>query len=212
MSDPYVYLGTSVLINHFDIRDERELQQVERLITSSQFNPLPELTSLTPAGYSNLHKHIFGRLYPWAGEFRTVPIAKPQALFCLPQFIEPQLENCFSNISDDKDLLSSDYKTFSHALAEHLSQLDAIHPFREGNGRTMRLFIETFALQRGIPFNTKHLSREAWMDASITVFKSGDTTLMQKLLHTTIEKTTRANELDKYQRQKGNIEKDNSLE
>ena len=158
MAAPYVYPGTETLKNHFNIRDPDELEAVERNITSLRLKDraaVPTSVKLTSDGYADLHKFIFSDLYPWAGQFRTVAIAKPNAMFCMPQFIEPQLADCFANIASDQRLATTEYKLFAEGLAEHLSQLDAIHPFREGNGRTMMLFLQTFCQERQIPFRTK---------------------------------------------------------
>ena len=200
MSDPYVYPGTDVLINNFDIRDAQELAFLEDLHAQMAYWSVPQSLELTPEGYSTLHKHIFGKLYPWAGEFRKVAISKPGAMFCLPQYIEPQMQKCMDAIDSDQALETREYKPFARSLAHHLSELDAIHPFREGNGRTMRVFIETLTHHRKIPFDTKHITRDAWMNASITSFRTGNIDKMTELLHQTIRTSEFQRKLERRKR------------
>lgn len=187
MADPYVYQNTNTLINHFNIRDPKELDFIEALLSVDY--QLPATFDLSPKGYAEIHKHIFKKVYPWAGKFRTVGISKAQSMFCLPEYIEDQLHECFEAIKQDKRLKGRNFTDYSQALAHHISVLDAIHPFREGNGRTLRLFIETFSDERGIAFDTKHITHEKWMSASIQSFQTGSTKEMQQLLNETIQKS-----------------------
>lgn len=80
--DPYVYSGTGVLRNNLEIRDPRELSQAEANIVGLALRALadePLSGGYDLTHWQAFHRRIFGALYPWAGELRTVQIAKPNA-------------------------------------------------------------------------------------------------------------------------------------
>src|SRR5664279_3192656 len=129
--DPYVYPGTTVLRNHRGIRTQTELTAVEAEVTAYA---LAQLASRRiPGGYDlrhmqAFHRAIFGDLYRWAGELRTVAIAKT-GLFCLPEH----------------HLRWMDRETFVDRLTYFAGEINALHPFRDGNGRTQRAFLGQLA-------------------------------------------------------------------
>jgi hypothetical protein len=107
--DPYVYPGTHVLRNRQDIRDPAELDRRER--DSTNLRLLQLATQPLPGPYDlqhlkAFHRHIFGDLYPWAGEIRTVAIAKGD-LFALPQHIEPYLTSVLAQLPAENHLQAS---------------------------------------------------------------------------------------------------------
>jgi len=83
---------------------------------------------------------LFSDLYTWAGEIRTVDIAKT-GLFCMPAFIVPQTERLLARLAGESHLRGLEREHFVDRLAHYLAELNAIHPFREGNGRTQRAFV-----------------------------------------------------------------------
>src|SRR5262249_49329335 len=93
------------------------------------------------------HRRIFGDVYEWAGEIRTVQVSKSAAPFCLAQHIEGQAPRIFEALQDDE--LSSKRDVAAEQLARHLGEINALHPFREGNGRAQRSFIRLWAAQFG---------------------------------------------------------------
>jgi cell filamentation protein len=77
--DPYVYPGTNVLRNLRDIRDPEEFSEVEGIATTRRITELarhPILGNFDTRHLQSIHRHIFQDVYQWAGEFRTVDIAK----------------------------------------------------------------------------------------------------------------------------------------
>jgi cell filamentation protein len=94
--DPYVYPGTSILRNRWGVRDAAELARREATITAARLAELAERPipgDFDLAHLQALHRHIFGDVYDWAGEIRSVAIAKDD-LFALPQHMEPYLGGC----------------------------------------------------------------------------------------------------------------------
>lgn len=97
----------------------------------------------------SFHQFIFGLIYPWAGQVRTVPIAKSD-LFCMPQYIHGQATTLFSQLQTDVRLHEpASRDDFVDALTYHLGEVNALHPFREGNGRAQRAFFAQVGLKAG---------------------------------------------------------------
>lgn len=178
MTDPYVYPGTTVLKNKRGLRDEAALERFERLYTRQRLTePLPAI-EMSPAGYQALHRHLFQDVYGWAGEYRTVNIAKRQ-LFCLAPFIEQEMNRLFHRLNSENNLQGFDRQSFADRAAHYIIELNAIHPFREGNGRTNRLFLEALGKQTGHPFAIDRIQPAPWLQASIAGFDGEDEPMCQ---------------------------------
>lgn len=167
MTDPYVYPDTHVLINRLDIRDPDELERLERLMSAAAAIRRPDTTDFSPKGYCDLHKHLFGDLYPWAGELRSVNLSKDNTRFCQAPYIAPSLQQQFATLKNENYLQGLNAATFAEKAAIHAVELNSIHPFREGNGRTLRAYLEDLAKQAGHNLQTRHFDRNQWMKASI---------------------------------------------
>lgn len=149
MADPYVYSGTLVLINKEGLRDAEELAMFERVMTAQRMSEGMPAVDLSAAGYRELHRHLFQDVYEWAGQPRTVSIAKGAWRFCRPEVVEKELDARFAAIHAENDLRGLTPEHFATRAAEHLSELNAIHPFREGNGRAQRAFLEVLGRNAG---------------------------------------------------------------
>ena len=152
MSDSvYCYPGTDVLINHFGIRDRETLERVERDFTSANMALLIDSPVKGNFDFKHLqaiHHAIFHDVYPFAGQNRSVAIAKSN-LFCLPQFILPMAYEIFGRLRADNCLRGLDKDAFVDKLAFYSGEINALHPFREGNGRTQRLFMQELSKAAG---------------------------------------------------------------
>src|SRR5258708_2106309 len=131
MADPYVYPGTKVLINKEDIRDAETLAKFERMEAANRMETLPAGIPLTPHGFRAIHRYIFENVYEWAGQIRTVDIAKNDDMFCRVFFVERELEKRFKSIQAENCLRGLHADAFARRAAFHISELNAIHPFRE---------------------------------------------------------------------------------
>ena len=180
--DPYVYAGTNVLINRENIRDAGQLAEFERLMTAQRLREgLPEI-ALTPEGYRALHRHLFQDVYDWAGRTRTVDIAKNNSMFCLAAYVDRELEKRLAAIRAENGLRGLGAALFAARAAEHFSELNAIHPFREGNGRTQRAFLVVLGRQAGHDVKIQHINADKWNQASRDSFRNGDVTLMREVI------------------------------
>ena len=135
------YEGTSVLINKFGIRDEAELTELETVITTTKITMI--LSSayegvLDAAHYRELHQTIMGDIYDWAGCIRTVPLSKKGTGFHSPEGLEEALEKLFERLGKCGYFLDLPDEEYAQSIAEFYSDLNLLHPFREGNGRTQR--------------------------------------------------------------------------
>lgn len=149
--DPYLDPGSGALRNRLGITDPGELAQVEAALSASRLIELERRR--LPGGYElnhlrAFHRYILGDIFTWAGELRTVSIAKG-SLFCLPQHLETAADDVFSRLAAADRLRGLNRDQFIGQLAEFLADVNALHPFREGNGRTQRAFFSQLAHDAG---------------------------------------------------------------
>jgi cell filamentation protein len=168
--DPYCYPGTSVLKNRLDLRTQAELDAFETLITTQRADePLPA-GQLDYDHYRAIHHHLFQDVFDWAGEIRTVRITKGTSTFCYPENIDAQMRSLFGQLAADRHLGGLDPQAFAAKAAHVLSELNAIHPFREGNGRTQNVFLAILAGRAGHPLDFERLDARNMMQAMISSF------------------------------------------
>lgn len=168
----YCYPGTYVLKNKLNITDEDELKSAERSITSlrtAQFMQNPMEGKLDFNYLKSIHKFIFADIYEWAGMTRTVNISKGNQ-FCRCEFIEEQMNVIMRKLEKENYLEDLTIEKLSQRLAYYIGEINAIHPFREGNGRSQRLFIECLALHNGFQLDFAKISNGEMLEASAETF------------------------------------------
>jgi cell filamentation protein len=170
MTDPYVDPRSGVLRNLLGIVDAARLREVEADVTHAAVSLL--MMTLLPGQYDlahlqSFHRRIFGKIYPWAGEIRTVAIAKTD-MFCLPQYIEGYARDVFGQLADEKQLRGLPRDRFVERLTHFYAEVNAIHPFREGNGRAQRAYFHQLAREAGWPIDWSTLDTERNTEASIS--------------------------------------------
>jgi len=176
-TDPYVYPGTDVLNNLRDIRDPEILAEFEAEATARR---ILELGNSPPKGECNtahlrsIHKHIFQDVFAWAGKFRTVNISKGGNSFARADFIEPCLDDLFRKLAKEKHLRGLDRPAFVPRAAFFLGEINAVHPFREGNGRTQREFLRQLAVRAGFALDWHNITRNQMITASRESFLTGN--------------------------------------
>jgi cell filamentation protein len=169
-SDPYCYPGTDVLINKLDLRDQSALAAFEAEITAQRAaEPLPA-GNLGYRHYRAIHRHLFQDVYAWAGKPRTVRVAKEGSAFCYPEHIDREMRRLFADLSSRRHLRGLDAATFARQAAHVLAELNAIHPFREGNGRTQLAFLTLLAERAGHPLHLERLEPKTILEATIASF------------------------------------------
>lgn len=167
--DPYVYPGTAVLKNRRDIRDEGLLASFEADATARRLRHLelkPAPGSFDARHLQSIHHYIFQDLFDWAGEFRTVNIAKSGHQFAFHQHIASSLDSIFAPLKSESHLRSLTIDRFAERAAFYLGEINAIHPFREGNGRAQREFIRQIGVHNGWQFDWTRTTRHEMVEAS----------------------------------------------
>jgi len=150
--DVYCIPGTAVLKNKAGITDQDQLDEYEGDFTAIRLLELtqnPVEGSFDLAHLCKIHQYLFQDVYEWAGEVRSVDIIRGESRFCNVRHIQSYSNTVFSAIATEKYLVNLEPKVFSNRLAHYLSEINAIHPFREGNGRVQRLFISQLAEHAG---------------------------------------------------------------
>jgi cell filamentation protein len=167
--DPYKDPVTGVLRNRLGITDPERLAQVEADLSLAALQEL-EVRGL-PGNYDlehllSFHREIFGDVYPWAGELRTVSIAKPGALFASPLYVEAEAVNLFRRLARENHLRGLARGRFIERLAHYYAEINALHPTREGNGRTQRAFLGQLARDAGWPIDWSRMDWRTNIEAS----------------------------------------------
>lgn len=173
MSDrTYCYSDSDVLINKLNIHDLNYLYEAERKLTQLRLQDLiisPIQGNFDLMHLQNIHKYLFQDLYQWAGKIRTVDIAKSN-MFCKVQFIEQQADDIFSKLKTDNYLADMPKDIFIKRMAFYFAEINALHPFREGNGRTQREFIRELAIRQGYLMHFAGITEEEMLVASMDSF------------------------------------------
>ena len=164
----YCYKNSDVLINKLNIVDEQIFYKVERLYSGLRQSELlnkPLEGKLDFDHLKAIHHYLFQDLFYWAGKIRTVAIAKGN-LFCLPQYIETYAKDIFSRLKKDNYFQGTSNEEFIDGITNLLADINALHPFREGNGRAQREFIRYVGLKNGYGFDWSKVSAEENIAAS----------------------------------------------
>ena len=178
--DPYCYKGTQVLKNRLGLRDAAQLEAFELEMTTLRAREALPSGGLDPAHYRKVHRHLFQDVYAWAGQHRTVRTAKGGNPFCFPEYIEGSMNALFATLPPA--LALNDPESFVAAAAAFLGELNAIHPFREGNGRSQLAFMALIAEAAGFPFDFSRVERESFMPAMIASYDQAMEPLAEELL------------------------------
>ncbi|MGI8647165.1 MAG: cell filamentation protein Fic [Acidimicrobiales bacterium] len=187
--DPYTDPATGVLHNKLGLTDADNLSQAEtglslKAIALLSRNPLPGSYDLEHL--QAFHRHIFGKIYPWTGEIRTVAIAKLD-LYCLPQYIVGYATDLFGKLANaDNYLRELGRETFLDRLTYYVAEVYAVHPFREGNSRTLRAFFAQLAQHAGWELNWGSLNQQRSF-AALAATLRGETKLLAELLDDCLE-------------------------
>lgn len=164
----------TVLKNKKDIRDLPTLYlEEEKALARAYELLLNEIRSDTPMSaelIQHVHRRIFADLYDWAGKFRTVTISKPGVTWPPPDYLNEAMHIFERDVLSKyhAETLQSD-KSFCEALGHIQGEFLAIHPFREGNARTIKLVTDILAMQSDRPaliYDASESSRNQYIEAA----------------------------------------------
>ena|SRR5665213_2540452 len=182
MDDPYCYPGTTVLKNKLGLRSQDGLDKFEAEISLQRSaEPLPA-GKLTYSHYCAIHRHLFQDVYIWAGKPRTVRVSKGGSMFCYPESIDREMRKLFKQLVELKRYKGLSSAEFAKNAAHFLAELNAIHPFREGNGRSQLSFLVLLAERASHPFDLAKMDPEAIMQAVIASFNGAEKPLADLIL------------------------------
>lgn len=177
------YPDTTVLVNKLGIKKQEELNSIERqfvLLRSSQVEKEAVFENVSFDFYKSLHKQLFGDLYEWAGTVRNINISKKGTVFCNADDIEKTGKLKFQRLAELNYLKKLNKSTFLDELSELYHDLNMLHPFREGNGRTLRLFITLLVRNAGYNLNFSECDSDLLMIATIKAAQ-GDLSLLKEV-------------------------------
>ena len=164
--DPYTDPHCSVLRNKLGITDAALLEASERrLVTQRAIEGVPG-GDFDLAHLCAIHRHLFQDIYDWAGEVRTVEIAKGGQQFQFRRYIETGMADVHRRLAGKNFLRGLSRAAFTAAAGEIKGDVNYVHPFREGNGRTQLYYLEQLAEQAGHTLDLSQIDPARWIAAS----------------------------------------------
>ena len=173
-SEGYCYPETDVLKNKLGIRDDNALTIAEREITSIKLLMLYNMPIMETFNFETLckiHKIIFEDIFEWAGLIRRGDfLSKGNSIFCRGQYIEENAKTIMGNLQKEKILCGLNKSKFIERMAYYMGEINALHPFREGNGRTCREFFRQLSLNANYVLDFGKTEKEELLTADIEAF------------------------------------------
>ncbi|MBO4388705.1 MAG: Fic family protein [Spirochaetales bacterium] len=164
------YPGTKCLVNFFNIRDREKLKAVESRIVPIRMAQL--LAGELPVKFDfnllrEIHSALFSDIYPSAGEIRHFGASK-RTSFCRPEYIQDMADNIFGKLLADRYLTDRDEESFINDLAFYMGEVQALHPFFDGNGRSARAFFYLLILNAGYDMKWYEIDPDRLLEADIS--------------------------------------------
>ncbi len=179
----YCYPDSDVLVNKLGIKSQKQLFEAEKELTAIRLQELEEKPIKGKYDFAHLkaiHKYIFQDVYGWAGKERTVEIGKG-IWFCPTIHIQEYAATLFGNYYPECYDSKDNREKFIKVLSKNYGDLNALHPFREGNGRTQREFARIVCLSCGYDFSLGIATHNEMLAASKQSFSSGDNSLFEQI-------------------------------
>lgn len=170
--DPYTDPATGCLLNLLGIADPAQLLVVEAALVAEAERSLyahPDLLRQTWDGahWRAVHRYLFGDIYAWAGELRSVDIHKDGHRFHPAARLAQGVAWCMDQLRAVATGPRLEPADLADALSTVLSDMNEAHPFREGNGRTQRSLIAQAAVRHGQALDWSDVSPAENIAASV---------------------------------------------
>ncbi|MCF8195301.1 MAG: Fic family protein [Polynucleobacter sp.] len=181
----YCYEDSVVLRNKLGITDQLLLEKFESDITSSRLIELelkPINGKFDLKHLQAIHFAIFQDIYDWAGKIRTVDISRENSRFANMRMLDSASRKLFMNLAKENLFKNQNSQDISSRLAHYLSEINVLHPFRDGNGRVQRVFIAQLALASGFKLSYSDLKQLEMYDAMEKAFFGDETQLASLIL------------------------------
>lgn len=147
----YTYKGTNVLKNKLNIKSEEKLKEYETKVVALKLASIDKANikrTFDKNHLINIHKYLFEDVYDFAGKYRKENITKENFRFSEYYYIEDNIDYVFNKIKID-ELKKLSFDELIKKLSEIMTDLNVLHPFREGNGRTTREFVRELLNELG---------------------------------------------------------------
>ena len=180
--DPYCYVGTAILKNKARLRDQAALDRFEAISFAQRAEEMLPFGNLSARHFLAVHRHLFQDIYSWAGKPRTTRLHKDDSTFCYPEHIRHELGKLFGILAEEHNFAGLPPDVFAARLAHFLAELNAIHAFREGNGRAQLAFAQLLGNRAGHALHLEALDPEAFLEAMILSFRGKEDNLRDILL------------------------------
>jgi cell filamentation protein, protein adenylyltransferase len=164
--DPYVYPGTTILRNKLGIRDAATLDALERRMVAQRMAEGIPTGDFDLAHLQAIHRHLFQDVYHWAGKIRTVELNKAGQQFMFRQYLQSGMADVHRRLVNADYLRGITPVAFAQSAGTIIGDINYVHPFREGNGRTQLLYLEQLARVAGHNFDSRKIDRDTWIEAS----------------------------------------------
>jgi cell filamentation protein len=190
--DPYCYPGTDVLKNKHDLRDSQHALEIEReysLLRRRELELDPVRGTFGLTHLQEIHRRLYQDVWDWAGQLRTVEITKGESHFLPIHFFLNAGEELSKFLQSTGLLTNPDIidEDFIAQAADLLEKVNYIHPFREGNGRTQRAYLDQIGELSGRTFAWRNISKLDNERTSIRAFKKGSGEPFRALLEQALE-------------------------
>jgi len=183
-ADAYTDPKTGILKNKLGLTTEKKLERVEAEISALRSQELahsPIAGNFDLSHLKAIHKKLFSDVYPWAGQIRTVDISKGDSRFAHHGRIEAEAKKLTDQLNREQNLRGLSAERFSQRAGYYMGELNVIHPFREGNGRTLREYIGQIAKEAGYEIRWGGIDRKDMTQASIEAYQ-GSSERMARLI------------------------------
>lgn len=186
IEDPLCDPGTNVLKNKADLTNQDELDQFEQLMFLIRAEePLPT-GALDYAHYRAIHHHFFQDVYQWAGQTRQIRTGKGGNWFCYPEFIDAEMDRIFRELQDEGHLVNcGNTEDFAARAAHYIAEINAVHPFREDNGRCQLTLLNILMQVAGLEMIEDNIDEAAFMNAMIDSFRGDEAPLAAEIIRMT---------------------------
>ena len=182
--DPYLNKESGVLRNLLGLKDQAGLDKAESSLSflrTSEMRERPVKAEFDLAHLQEIHKRLFGDVYDWAGQIRQVEIQKGNTAFALQTAIEGAARQLFAQLAQEQPLQGLNIDKFSARAGHYLGEINVLHPFREGNGRTQREFMGQLAEASGYKIDWSVTGQADMIRASIEAY-NGDSSGLARLI------------------------------
>ena len=188
INSKYTYKGTDVLKNKLDIKDEELLKEYETRIVAFKIATISTMTlsmPYTPERLKFIHKYLFEDVFYFAGEYRQENITKDNFRFSEYEYIEDNIRQIFEKVNID-EMKKMSFTDFIKRISYIMTELNVLHPFREGNGRTIREFIRELCYVNDYLFDLQKIEPKNFLNACIKSVV--DTSELEKLIDESLVK------------------------